>query len=199
MFDALARLADGNARRIGLFAILFFLVAGALGGSVASRLDPYGADDPATEAVQARQRLEDAGLHEPAVLAVVQNAPVAAPSSRTRVEKLERSVRRHPGVESVSGYYDTHSPVFVSRDRRSTYFVVTLKTFADKQWQETGADIADELSARPGVIVGGAAVAQDQVNKQVEKDLRMAEMLAFPILFLLSFLFFRSLVARRCR
>ena len=25
MFDALARFADGNARRIGLFAILFFL------------------------------------------------------------------------------------------------------------------------------------------------------------------------------
>ena len=52
MFDSLARFADGNARRIGIFAILFFLLAGALGGSVASRLDPYGADDPATETVQ---------------------------------------------------------------------------------------------------------------------------------------------------
>jgi uncharacterized membrane protein YdfJ with MMPL/SSD domain len=195
MFDALARLADGKARRIGIFAIVFFVLAAALGGGVASRLDPYGADDPATEAVQARQQLEDAGLHEPAVLAVVKDAPVAAASSRARVETLERSVRRRPGVQAVSGYYDTHSPVFVSRDRRSTYFIVTLKTFEDKQWQETGADIADELSAKPGVIVGGAAVAQDQVNKQVEKDLQKAEMLAFPLLFLLSFLFFRSLVA----
>jgi len=195
MFDALARLADGNARRIGLFAIAFFVLAGAIGGGVANRLDPYGADDPATEAVQARQQLEDAGLHEPAVMAVVENAPIATPSSRARVEALERSVRRHPGVESVTGYYDTHSPVFVSHDRRSTYFAVTLKSFADKKWQETGADIAEQLAAKPGVIVGGAAVAQEQVNKQVEKDLRMAEMLAFPLLFLLSFLFFRSLVA----
>ena len=32
MFDALARLADGNARRIGLFAIVFFVLAGAIGG-----------------------------------------------------------------------------------------------------------------------------------------------------------------------
>src|SRR5919198_56637 len=39
------------------------------------------------------------------------------------------------------------------------------------------------------------AGAQEQVNKQVEKDLRMAEMLAFPILFLLSLLFFRSGIA----
>jgi uncharacterized membrane protein YdfJ with MMPL/SSD domain len=195
MFDALARFADGNARRIGIFAILFFLVAGALGGGVASRLDPYGADDPSTETVEARERLQDAGLHVPAVLAVVQNAPVSAAATRARVESLERSVRRHPGVESVTGYYDTHSPVFVSKDGRSTYFAVSLKTFDDKQWQETGSDIADSLAARPGVVVGGPAVAQEQVNKQVEKDLRMAEMLAFPLLFLLSLLFFRSLVA----
>ena len=43
--------------------------------------------------------------------------------------------------------------------------------------------------------MGGIALAQQQVNKQVERDLRMAEMLAFPILFLLSLLFFRSAVA----
>ncbi|MGH2975676.1 MAG: hypothetical protein ACRDLL_12520, partial [Solirubrobacterales bacterium] len=116
MFNALARLADGNARRIGLVAITFFLLAGALGGSVASRLDPYGADDPATEAVKARQRLEDAGLREPAVLAVVKNAPVAAPATRKRVEALEQSMRRRPGVNSVTGYYDTSSPIFVSHD-----------------------------------------------------------------------------------
>ena len=53
MFDSLARLADGHARRVGLAAIAFFLIAGTLGGSVASRLDPYGADDPSTEAVKA--------------------------------------------------------------------------------------------------------------------------------------------------
>ncbi|MGH2973714.1 MAG: MMPL family transporter, partial [Solirubrobacterales bacterium] len=87
------------------------------------------------------------------------------------------------------------SPIFVSHDRRATYFAVTLHATSDKRWQEEGADIARSLSAHPGVIVGGAAVAQEQVNKQVEKDLRMAEMLAFPLLFLLSLLFFRSLVA----
>ena len=27
MFEALARLADGNARRVGLFAVAFFLLA----------------------------------------------------------------------------------------------------------------------------------------------------------------------------
>src|SRR5680860_516080 len=195
MFDSLARLADGSARRIGLLAIAFFLLAGALGGSVAERLDPYGADDPATEAVKAREQLDDAGLRIPAVLAVVENAPVAAPATRRRVKRLESIVRRRADVASVSGYYDTPSPVFVSRDRRSTYFAISLKPTDDKAWQEAGAKIADRLSSQPGVVVGGAAVAQEQVNTQVEEDLRRAEMLAFPLLFLLSFVFFRSLVA----
>ncbi|HKI66828.1 MAG TPA: MMPL family transporter [Solirubrobacterales bacterium] len=195
MFNSLARLADGNARRVGLFAIAFFLLAGALGGSVASRLDPYGADDPATEAVKARDQLTDAGLRVPAVLAVVSDAPISSPATRRRVERLERAVRRRGDVASVTGYYDTRSPVFVSHDRRSTYFAVAVKPTEDKAWQAAGADIADRLSSEPGVVVGGAAVAQEQVNKQVEKDLRMAELLAFPLLFLLSLLFFRSLVA----
>ncbi len=195
MFDALARFADRRARRIGSFAVLFFVLAGAVGGSVANRLDPYGAEDPATETVQSRERLEDAGLRIPAVLAVVENAPVAAPATQARVEALENQVRRRSDVKSVTGYYDTHFPVFVSKDGRSTYFAVSLKPTGDKVWQEAGSEIADQLSAHPGVVVGGAAVAQEQVNKQVEKDLRMAEMLAFPLLFLLSLLFFRSLVA----
>jgi uncharacterized membrane protein YdfJ with MMPL/SSD domain len=195
MFDALARFADGNARRIGIAAILFLLLAGVVGGSVSSRLDPYGADDPATETVKAKEQLQDAGLRVPAVFAVVQDAPVAQASSRARVEALERGVRRRADVAAVSGYYDTRSPAFVSRDRRSSYFVVALKATGDKEVQEVGADVADQLSADPGVVVGGFAISQEQVNKQVEKDLRMAEMLAFPLLFLLSLLFFRSLVA----
>ena len=195
MFDFLARLADGSARRVGLFAIAFFLLAGIVGGSVADRLDPYGADDPSTETVKAMDRLEDAGLRVPAVVAVVEDAPVAQPATRRRVEALEREVRERADVASVTGYYETRSPAFVSRDGRSTYFAVALKATGDKQMQEAGAEIADQLADKSGVVVGGFAVAQEQVNKQVEEDLKKAEMLAFPLLFLLSLLFFRSLVA----
>jgi RND superfamily putative drug exporter len=195
MFDSLARLADGHARRVGLLAIVFFLLAGALGGSVASRLDPYGADDPATEAVKAREQLQDAGHRIPGVLVLVDDAPVAKASTRRRVVALEDELRGFGDVRSVTGYYDTRSTDFVSRNGGATYIAVALKPTDDKKWQEAGADIADRLAGRPGITVGGAAVAQEQVNTQVEEDLRKAEMLAFPLLFLLSFLFFRSLVA----
>jgi uncharacterized membrane protein YdfJ with MMPL/SSD domain len=195
MFDSLARLADGKAKRVALIALVFFLLAGAIGGSVAERLDPYGAEDPATETVQAMDRLEQAGLRIPAVIAVVEDAPVAQPATKRRVEALEQQVRERPDVASVTGYYDTGSKAFVANDGQSTYFAIALKATEDKPWQEAGAEIADELNEEPGVLVGGAAVAQEQVNKQVEEDLKKAELLAFPLLFLLSLLFFRSLIA----
>jgi uncharacterized membrane protein YdfJ with MMPL/SSD domain len=195
MFDSLARLADRRAGRVGLFAIAFFLLAGALGGSVADHLDPYGADDPATEAVEAREQLQEAGLRGPGVIVVVDNAPVAKASTRRRIGALERELSARRDVKSVSGYYTSRSPDFVSLDGNATYLAVALKPTEDKEQQAAGAAVADQLAGRPGITVGGGAVAQEQVNKQVEEDLRRAELLAFPLLFLLSFLFFRSLVA----
>jgi uncharacterized membrane protein YdfJ with MMPL/SSD domain len=195
MFDALARLADHRPRRIGVAAILFFVLAAALGGSVADRLDPYGADDPATESVEAREALLDAGFRAPGAIVIVEGASVSKAATRARVEAIARELRQRPDVASVSGYYETRSPAFVSEDKRSTYLAVGLKPTGDKEWQAAGAEIADQYNGRPGVSVGGPAVAQEQVNKQVEKDLQIAEMLAFPLLFLLSFVFFRSLVA----
>jgi uncharacterized membrane protein YdfJ with MMPL/SSD domain len=195
MFAALARLAERRARTVVVVAVLFALLAAALGATVANRLDPYGAEDPATESVKAQNQLEEAGYRFPDVVALVEHARVAAPATRARVEALEREVRRNPEVDQTIGFYDTHSRAFVSEDGRSTYFVVNLKPTADKQTQDVGGEIAETLSAHPGVIVGGPAVAQEEVNNQVEKDLQHAEMLAFPLLFLLSLLFFRSLVA----
>ncbi len=195
MFDALARFANRRARRTVLLAVAFFVLAGVVGGSVAKRLDPYGAEDPATESAQAEKQLEAAGYREPAVLVLVQDAPVAKPATRQRVTGFERQLRERADVDEVTGYYDTRSPAFVSKNGDSTYFVVSLAPTGDKAMQDAAGEIDEELSGQPGVIVGGVAVAQEQVNHQVEEDLKKAELLAFPLLFLLSLLFFRSLVA----
>jgi len=195
MFDALARLADSSARRVGLLAVAFFLLAGALGGSVADRLDPYGADDPDTEAVQARHALQDAGFRGPGAVIVIRDAPVATAAGRARAAAIARETRGVEGVESVTGYLSTRSRDFVSDDGDSTYLAVALAPTDDKEWQEAGSAVVDRFENRSGLIVGGAAVAQEQVNEQVESDLQRAELLAFPLVFLLTLLFFRSLVA----
>jgi uncharacterized membrane protein YdfJ with MMPL/SSD domain len=195
VFDRLARLADGHARRTLICAAAFFVTAAVVGGSVASHLDPYGADDPATESIRANRLLENTGYRETGVVVLIQNAPVSNPAARQRIEGIERELRARGDVAAVRGYLDTRSRDFVSRDGQATYLIVGLRPTDDKKVQDAGEAIADQLAGRPGVKVGGPAIVSAQVNDQTEHDLRTAELLAFPLLFLFSLLFFRSLVA----
>ena len=195
MFDHLARLADRRARRVALIALAFFLFAGAIGGTVADRLDPYGADDPDTESVKIEERLDAAGYEGTSLIVLFEDAPVGADSTRERVAGVERDLMQHSEVDSVLGYYDTRSPDFVSFDRDATYLAVALKSDDDKVIHEFAEDLEEDLATVPGVTVGGPGMATAEVNAQVESDLQKAEMMVFPLLFLLSLLFFRSLVA----
>jgi uncharacterized membrane protein YdfJ with MMPL/SSD domain len=195
MFDALARLADRRGKLVVAIAAILFLAAGALGSGVADRLDPYGADDPGTESVQASEQLEDAGHRDTGVVVLVEDAPVGAPAAERRVARLQARLERDPDVATVASLESTRQRAFASKDGQAQYLAVALQPTDDKAWQEAGERIADELAGEPGVKVGGPALANAQVNEQVESDLQRAEMLAFPLLFLLSLLFFRSLVA----
>ncbi len=196
MFDALARLADQHARRVGLIAIAFFLLSGILGGSVASRLAPYGDDDPATESSRADTLLEDSGYRATGVVVLIRGGRVrSSPAFAARVKRIERRLAVRRDVAAVSGYYNTGSAAFVSRRGDATYLAVQLRGTGDDEIQDSAKSIDASLSSTPGVTVGGRGLAQEQINKQVERDLRVAEMLAFPLLLLLSLLFFRSLVA----
>ena len=195
MFERLATFVQERRRLVALGAGVFFLAAGALGSSVADRLDPYGADDPDTETVIATERLEDAGYRSTDVIVLVEGHGMRNPSSRQRVDALAAEVARDPDVAEVNGFSTTHSRAFISEDGDATYLAVSLSPTDDKEVQDAGERIEDLLADEPGVTVGGLAVAQAQVNEQVETDLRKAELFAFPLLFLLSLLFFRSLVA----
>jgi len=195
MLDSLARFVYRRRRFVAAGAVVFFLVAAGIGSGVASHLDPYGADDPATDSVKADNLLTDHGYRPTSLIVMFQNAPVASAHTKSRVEGIERQLRGRGDVARVTGYYDTHSSDFVSHSGNATYLAVALRPTDDKAQQDAASSIADDLNGKPGVTVGGSALAQEQVNKQTESDLRRAELLAFPLLFLLSLLFFRSLVA----
>jgi RND superfamily putative drug exporter len=194
MFDALARLADRRGRSVVVLAILFFALAGAIGSGVADKLDPYGADDPDTETFKAAERLEEAGHRDTSVVVLI-DGEVESPRTERRVARVTATLERNRDVESVTGIANTRQLDFVAEDGGAQYLAVALKPTDDKAWQAAGERIAEDLAGQPGVKVGGPALAQAQVNDQVESDLQRAEMLAFPLLFLLSLLFFRGIVA----
>src|SRR6266545_5231881 len=195
MMERLAQLADRRAKTILILAVILFVAAGALGAGAAKRLDPFGADDPGTESVIADQRLEHAGFRETGVVVLVSGTDARSPQGRERIEAIAGRLEADRDVASVSSFHSTGSRHFISRDGDSTYLAVALRPTDDHGRQGAAGRIADALAGEPGVTVGGPALAERQVNKQVEHDLRNAELYAFPLLFLLSLLFFRSLVA----
>ncbi|MGH2954627.1 MAG: MMPL family transporter [Solirubrobacterales bacterium] len=195
MLDRLARLADRSGRRVVILAVVFFALAGFVGGSVVDRLDPYGAEDPDTESVQANERLQEAGFRSPGVIVLIEDVSVTEPVGRERVDEVRGIVESESDAAEVAGFADTRSRAFVSEDGDATYLSVALEPTDDKESQEAAERIEESLAGEEGVSVGGGALAEAQVNEQVESDLQRAELIAFPLLFLLSLLFFRSVVA----
>ncbi|HEV2922603.1 MAG TPA: MMPL family transporter [Solirubrobacteraceae bacterium] len=197
MLTKLATFVHAHGRRVLLVAVLGAAIAGAFGFGVEKHMSPYGANDPATQSVQAANRFEAAAHRkiEPGVVAIVSDGDVARPDVRRRVEQVAGELRAEPDVASAVSFYETHDPATVSRDRRSTYVIAYFKPRSDRQLKDAAQRIENHFAGAQDVRLGGQQVADAQANTQVGHDLAHAELLAFPFIFLLSLLFFRSLVA----
>jgi uncharacterized membrane protein YdfJ with MMPL/SSD domain len=194
MFAALTRLASRRPKRVVAVALLVSVAAAVAGWSVADRLDPYAADDPSTESVRADELLERAGVGAGVDVVALVDTPSGATSrpGRARVQEVAGELRADRDIARVVTF-ERGGRALVARDGRSSYVAASLRPGADEN--DTGERLIDRLGDEPGLTLGGFAVASPQVNEQVSEDLARAELLAFPLLFLLSFVFFRSVVA----
>jgi RND superfamily putative drug exporter len=188
------RLIHRHRRAIALGAIPLVLVAAALALPVFGELSSGNDfDDPGAQAVKAREAINavTGAAAAPSVVALVRlPAPAGTPAAQARIAAVAAKLRG-PGVVSVAGYRPGGDRRLVSRDGRSTYL---LATFAD---DDAGARdrIEAAFAHTPYVALGGGAFAAHQVGHQVSADIAHAELLAFPILFLLSLVVFRSAVS----
>jgi RND superfamily putative drug exporter len=184
MFVRLAALGLGHPRRVLALAGLVLLLAGVFGGPAPGQLvATRGFDDPGSQATHARQQIERATGHGADAEIV---ALVRAPRTSAEVATAGRTLRATQGVATVG------APL-ASRDGRQTVLAATLRAGVRPN------DVVDRLEkafAHDGkVALGGNAVAGRQVGKLATKDLAMAELIAFPLLALLSLLVFRGVAA----
>ncbi len=193
----LATFLHSNGRRVLAIAVLGAVIAGVFGVGVSNSLWPYSAKDPASQSVKAGTRFEastgrqiDAG-----VVALVSSGNVGTSAARHRVNQVAADLRAQPDVAQVQSFYTSHNPAMVSRDRQSTYVLAYFQPLSDKALKNVAQKIENRFAGQGDVKLGGDAVANAQANTQVGNDLAHAELLAFPFIFLLSLLFFRSLVA----
>ncbi len=196
MFDALARLADRHRRLVLIAAGMFVLFAAAYGGPVVSLLnsdDDF--QDHQSESVLARADVERATGQSAApdmVVLVRLGAPADSAQAQQKIARVAGELRDRDVADVIA--YRTGGPrALVSRDGRSTYLLATFHSgVADDKLAEK---LQDRVEREPGVTAGGGQLAFAQVSEQVQEDLTKAEMLAFPLLFLLSLVVFRSAVA----
>lgn len=119
------------------------------------------------------------------------SADITSPEYTTEVQRILSTV----STTSTTSYYNTAATQFVSRDHHDTYAVVTLDGTNEEQYQEL-TDFADSTdSTLVDVSIGGLLVGRQQTQDQVKSDLAHVELISLPLLAILLFWFFRSVIA----
>jgi uncharacterized membrane protein YdfJ with MMPL/SSD domain len=188
----------GNARRVLIGAGVAFLLAAAFGAPVTTILKSSNTDfqNPTAENQRVEKTIERA-TGQRAAFGVAALVPSAGEVRTNHAAQLEAAhvaaiLSTQPGFQRVIDYPATHLAALVSRDGRLT---VVLAAFSTQERSAAAvARLRPELAGQ-GVRFGGPDVAFSEINKRTSSDLKNAELLAFPILLLLSFWVFRGLIA----
>ena len=189
MSQRLASIATAHPRRLGLVALLVFVVVAVIGSGAPGSFDVGRAfTDPASDSAHARDQIEAAGgeTAEPAVIALVDAAPGGA-----KVAGVAKRLEADPGIAHVT--LPTPGSPLVSHDGRHSLVAATILTAASES--DVAERLLDDFAGEPGVELGGNAIGGAQVSEQATSDLGTAELIAFPLLALLTFLFFRGVAA----
>jgi uncharacterized membrane protein YdfJ with MMPL/SSD domain len=198
MFVALGALIDRHPWRVLAVTLAIMAVAAPLGIGVRDHLKPGGFDVPGSGSAKARELIAQASGSDPAnsVLALVRLPGVyGEPSAQRTVEGVTARLRRDPAVVTVLDAGSARNPAMIGRDRRSTYLIAALQPLDDEQQEEAGKRLLAAFEGDPRVTLGGNPVADHEISTTIENDLRRAELLAVPLILVLSFFLFRGFVA----
>ena len=198
IFERLGRLINRAPWVIVGVAIAFAAIGGIFGGPVAKSLQVGGFQDPASQSTVAVARLQSAsGLRADGGLVALVQTPDGVSSSTTKAEvtRVASVIAADPEIAQVVTYYQTQDPSMVARDGSSMTVIGFWKPISDQLAVDGATRLADALKGDSKVKLGGFAAINHQLNILITADLAHAELLAFPVLFLLSLWVFRGLVA----
>ena len=174
MFRRLADVAYRRPRRILVGALAVGVAAAAFGATTPSHLSASDDDyqDRGSQSFRTFELLSHRTGVVPGPSILVIASPAEAPAAVARL-------RRDPAIAVV-------------RTQRQAGRVVVAAFLRDGS--KAGPAARRLEHTLPG-LVGGPAIASEQVRAQSERDLFRAELIAFPLLLLLGIWIFRSVVA----
>ena len=196
-----------HARRVLAAAGALFVIAAVLGVPVTGTLGSSSRDfeDPASQYERTNAAITAATGQSPyynvAALVSGRRDIRTDTAAQRAVMGLTALLATQHGFQRGAAYPTTRSAALLSRDGRETAVLAAFATTTD------GTSAISRMRAalsRPplraelagmSVRFGGVALINQELNERTTKDLARAELLAFPLLLLLSFWFFRGLVA----
>ena len=192
-----ARIAEVGVRspkRVLVATAVVIAVGAPLGLTAFNALDPYEFVDPGTDSAQATEALEEVtGQRADGTIVALVDGPARTPDGHRRVNEVGEELSEVEGVEQVLTPWNPPQPNWIAEDGQSA-FVIGL-TDSDAKSNDLAPAAEEKFEGQDDVELGGVVIADDQIAVQAEKDLRRAELIAFPLLLILSLVFFRSLVA----
>jgi uncharacterized membrane protein YdfJ with MMPL/SSD domain len=199
LLGRLASLSDRHPGRILGAVGVFFVISVVFGAPVAGMLhadDPF--NDHSSQSIVVKNQIAKATGELPGAQVIALVTPpggVSAPGTRAIVENVAAELRADPTVTRTLSYYNTGSRSFLARNGSSTYVAAFFKNVSENDANNAAKRLLERVQKAPTVLLGGPAVAGQQLGSEVGKDLGKAEGLAFPILFILSLFVFRGVVA----
>jgi uncharacterized membrane protein YdfJ with MMPL/SSD domain len=198
VLPTVAGVIDRHPWRVLIVALAVTAVAAPLGLQVREHLKPRGFDVSGSGNAKARALIERASGTDPAnsVLALVRlPAPFGTSGAEEAVHSVESRLERDPAVAAVFDAESAHNPAMVAADRRSTYLIAALRPVDDQAQEDAGKRLLAAFAGDPRVTLGGSPIANHEISQTIEDDLRRAELLAVPLIVVLSFFLFRGFVA----
>ena len=200
MFERLGAWVVRRRWPVVIGGLVFFVVAGTVGGGVAERLSNGGFQDPKAEASVAQRTLDrEFGVTSPNLVLMV-TAPDGDVDDASTVEQgkhLTQELASEPGMEQVISYWTTDIPAFRSNDGSQALVIGVIQGDEDEV-RERVEELSPKYSGAYGdldVKVGGYAEVFRQVGETIEADLVRAESIAFPITLILLIVVFGTVVA----
>jgi RND superfamily putative drug exporter len=200
-FARLGRSLVVRRRPVVVVAALLFVLAGALGADVADKLSTGGFENPSADSTRAGDLLDDRfGAGEPNVVLLVQAdvGTVDDPDVVAAGMAVTEELASQPNTAAVVSYWSLGNAPPLRGDDGSSALVLGRVEGSDDEVHELVETIAEDFEGDRGPVtvgVGGRDATFAEVGRTIEDDLKLAEMIAFPITLILLLFVFRSLIA----
>lgn len=203
MLSALANITTRRPVRVLIVAALVSIFSLAASNGLPDRLAAQGFANENAESQKALVAIADAAGFDPTedIIAIVK-APdgkkVRSSAGREKVDSVARELSAIDGVVAVEAPVgEFASPArtqgHISNNGRSA--IVIARTKQHSADNGVAAEAIDAFDGDKNVKLGGSLISQHYVTATVAEDLQRSELIAFPLLFLISLFVFRSLFA----